>query len=194
MNKKPLLIDMDCILVDMLPWWLGEYSRLSGEKITLRNIVEYEVRNLISNPSLFDKILHTRGFFSNLPPMPGAVKYLNKLIEEGYDIVILTQPPRKADYAIKEKRIWMQRYFPSYGLANMVFAHRKDLVDGCLLFDDKPSHLEHWKDAHPEGITATIEYPYNRSAPVDKRFTNRRNAWKKFYEWVTSLEDIKARR
>ena len=102
--KKPMLIDMDCILVNMLPYWLDIYNEMSGEDISPKDITEYEIRNLVKEPEMFDEILHEEGFFVGIKPMPGAVKYMRKLIDEGYNIVILTQAPRNSDYAIKEKR------------------------------------------------------------------------------------------
>jgi len=185
MRKPILLIDMDCILVNMLPYWLDIYNEMSGENISSKDITEYEIRNFVKEPDLFDKILHEEGFFTNMKPMPGAVKYMRKLIEEGFDIVILTQPPRKSAYAVKEKTDWLGKYFPEYDPANIVFCHRKELIDGDILFDDKPAHLVDWKKYHPRGTTITIEYPYNKDAPADVRFANQRNAWREFYELMS---------
>jgi 5'(3')-deoxyribonucleotidase len=106
-------------------------------------------------------------------------------------LVIVTQPPRKADFAIKEKRQWIKDRFPDYDLSNMIFAHRKYLIDGAVLFDDKPSHLQEWKENHPRGLTVTVEYPYNTDASSDMRFYSKASAWKQFYSYVKSLDHIK---
>lgn len=186
LKGEPLLFDMDCIIVNMLPYWLDIYNELSGENIQAKDITEYEIRHFVKDPDLFDAILHEEGFFLPMKPMPGAVKYMRKLIDEGHDIVVLTQAPRNSDHGEKEKKEWIKKYFPKYERANMIFAHRKDLVDGVLLFDDKPSHLIHWKERHPKGITATIEFPYNKGAPCDVRFVNQRTAWREFYDFIQS--------
>jgi 5'(3')-deoxyribonucleotidase len=182
-----LLIDMDCILVDMLPAWLERYNKLSREKVLVKDIEEYEVRKFIQKPGLLDDALHEKGFFRNLSPMPGATKYFQKLLDDGYDVVIVTQPPRKADYAIKEKRDWIKEYFPEYDLSNMVFCHRKNLIRGDLLFDDKPGHLLEWKAMNPKGLICTIQYPYNKEAQVDARFEDKRSGWREFYEFVKKI-------
>ena len=180
---KTLLIDMDCILVDMLPYWVKTYNDLTGEHVRLEDLHTYELSNYCKKADLLYDILHTEGFFlpKNLPPMPGAVEYFQKLLDEGYQLIIVTQPPRKADFAIKEKREWIKHYFKNYDLTNMVFCHKKELIRGDLLFDDNPSHIEHWKKYNLDGVVTTINYPYNKEIKVDARF----NSWKEFYEFVS---------
>ena len=119
--------------------------------------------------------------------MPGAKEYFQKLIDDDrFDVVILTQPPRRADHSVREKRLWMQDRFSNFDHVNMVFTHRKELIRGDVLFDDCPDHLINWKKANPSKIIATITYPYNEDTKVDKRF-DRKEGWKEFYEFVISL-------
>lgn len=178
-----LLIDMDCILVDMGQYWLDIYHKEGGEKINYNSLTEYYMTKAVKDPSLLLKILHREGFFANMKPMPGAETYMNLLIDRGFDVVILTQPPRGPSvYAVKEKMEWVQKYIPKYDIDNMIFCHRKELVCGDVLFDDRPSHLINWKRHHPKGITATIVYSYNKNVPVNLRFKNKQTAWEEFYE------------
>jgi 5'(3')-deoxyribonucleotidase len=171
----------------MMPFWLKEYSKRSGELIKTKVLNTYWLRQIVSKPEIIDEILHEEGFFLDKPAMPGAVYYLRKLMEDDrFDVVVLTQPPRRADHAVREKRIWMQGRFPKYELSNMIFAHRKDMVRGDLLFDDCPDHIVGWKKRNPRGITATINYNYNLDTPCTVRF-NKRVAWEEFYDFVTSL-------
>jgi 5'(3')-deoxyribonucleotidase len=186
-KKKPLLIDLDCIVVDMLPRWLEQYNQKAGENIQMEDITEYEVRKFLKKPKVFTDILYQRGFFLYMPPMPGAIKYLKKLIGEGYDIVILTQAPSDSDYGEKEKKAWIRHHIPEYDISDLIFAHRKEVVMGSILFDDKPSHLSNWKKKNPRGITATIDYPYNQGENCDIRFMDRKTAWQEFYEFIKKI-------
>lgn len=188
MKKKKLhtlLIDMDCILVDMLAPWIKQYNERLGTNIKVSDIKNYNVSMVCEDGRVLDKILNDPGFFFNdMDPMPQAVEYLQKLIDDGYDVVIVTQPPRKAEYAVRDKRRWMKKYFPDFDLSNMHFCHRKDMVRGDLLFDDKPANLHDWKEKNPDCITATIEWRYNKEALCDWRFKNQKTAWKEFYETI----------
>ena len=188
----PILIDMDETMVDMVQYWLDAYNDRTGnlDFLSYEDIVKYDITNFTNNPDIFLDILHEEGFFVDMEPMPGAVKFFQKLLNDGYDVVIVTQVPRKSKFAIQEKRGWIKRYFPEYDLSGMVFAHRKELVSGSILFDDNPNHLVKWKKKNPNGLTATIDCPYNRGVECDARFTDRQAAWRLFYEFVRRNHEL----
>jgi 5'(3')-deoxyribonucleotidase len=189
MKKPTLLIDLDCTLVDMLPAWLKRYNVIKGTNVQVSDIKEYDVGLVCTDQKVLYDILDEPGFFFHMSPMPDAVKYFQKLLDDGYDLVVVTQPPRRADLAIHDKRSWMKTYFPSYDLSNMIFCHRKSLIAGDVLFDDKPSHLVEWKESHPNGLTATIDWPFNR-VKADFR-GSLENGWQEFYSWINeTFKDI----
>ena len=186
MHKPTLLIDMDQILVDMVDVWLRSYQNLTGEILTQENIIEYEFDKMVKFPKLLNSLIESPGFFLNLPPMPGAEEYFVKLLKCGkFDVIVVTQPPRRSDYAIKDKKEWLSYYF-NFHPTNIIFTHKKYLIRGDVLFDDKPSHLEDWKKHNPTGKTFMINYPYNTKAVVDFAF-NKETAWKDFHESVNSI-------
>jgi 5'(3')-deoxyribonucleotidase len=191
MNKKrTLLIDMDCILVDMLPPWILKYNEATGEAVQVSDVKDYNLTKVCTNIKALDSILHKPGFFYDMEPMPKAVEALQKLMDDGYDIVIVTQPPRRAEYAVRDKRRWIKKYFPDFGLENMIFCHRKDMIMGDLLFDDKPSHLLDWKKANPNGIAATLDWDYNNLPEVNRVVSFRgsqKYGWVDFVEFVHSV-------
>ena len=186
-NKPILLVDMDQILVDTVPSWIRQYEILSGDKVSTDQLKIYDFGTTVKYPELFHGMIDVPGFFYNLPPIPHAVDYFSQLLgNDRYEVIVLTQPPRRADYAIKEKRDWLQLYFPNIDLTKIIFTHKKHLVRGDLLFDDKPSHLIEWKKYNPEGKTATIEYPYNFGTKVDFSF-EKETAWIEFYEVINRI-------
>lgn len=179
--NKTLLIDQDCTLVDMLPPWLRRYNEIKGTNVQVSDIKDYDVGLVCADQKVLYDILDEPGFFYNMDPMPGAQIYFQKLLDEGYDLVVVTQPPRKVDLAIRDKRRWMKKYF-DFPLENMIFCHRKNLIDGALLFDDKPSHLVEWKKFHPNGLLATLDWQFNK---VDVDFRGSlKNGWSEFYDFV----------
>lgn len=185
--SDPILVDMDGTCVDMTPVWLKKYYKATGELIKESQISDWDFEKFVKYPIVFHKILEEENFFFNLKPMPGAVKYINKLIKHGYNIVFLTQLPRRSNFAANDKRRWIKRYFPDFDLKDLIFAHRKELVSGMVIFDDNPHHLRNWKEKWAftgNAITAAIDCPYNTSLQVDWRFKHKSTAWKEFYENV----------
>jgi len=170
------------------------HHELFGKKVALHCDLVILTTPLIPNrdneeiSKMLKVPLSEEGFFLDKPLMPGAKEYFQKLInDDRFDVIILTQPPRRADHSIREKRIWLQERFPNFDHTNIIFGHRKSLVRGDLLFDDCPDHLLSWKKVNPKGTVVTITYPYNEDIKVDKRF-DRKNAWEEFYHFVNSLK------
>jgi 5'(3')-deoxyribonucleotidase len=188
---------MDSITVDMTPVWLKEYYSRTGDKLNLKNQTEWAFSKLVKHPRKLNKIIEEDGFFANLPEMPGATEYIPKLIERGADVIFLTQLPRKSDFAAKDKRAWIKKNIPRFDLRNIIFAHRKSIVSGDLLFDDNPIHLETWYGHNlnhrdwPLIKTATISYPYNKNIDVDWRFKTKSKAWEEFFEKTCDYYNLK---
>lgn len=184
-----ILLDMDNITVDMLPCWLRQYWALTGEKLVEANVTQWDAPSLVKHPEIMEGLLELPGFFYNLPIMPYAKEYINKLIADGYEVIFLTQPPRRADHAVKDKRAWILSHFPKFDMTNVIFAHKKYLIKGDVLFDDRPTHLNEWKKHNPQGIAAMIEYPYNTPprwnfVNYDWSFKDKSTAWEEFYNLI----------
>lgn len=121
MNKKILYIDMDGVLVD-----LGkEFERFFELHPYLRDRYEH-------NPD------HIQGIFRNAPPIDGAIEGVNKLYESGkYDMFIATSAPWGNPQSSAEKRFWIEDHFATMFHKRMFVTHRKDLLIGDYLIDDR---------------------------------------------------------
>ena len=195
MNKKnpTLLIDLDCTMVEMLTPWLDQYNQITGENIRAENLTEYNLTKVCKDSKTLDTILNQPGFFYNMQPMPGAVAVVQSLIDEGYNIIIVTQPPRRAEFAVRDKRRWMLKYFPNFDLTNIIFCHKKELIRGDLLFDDNPSHVVKWHQSNPKKILATLDWKYNDLPEVNKIVHFRGsldNGWSDFGKFVRRVLPI----
>ncbi|MBR5912612.1 MAG: hypothetical protein IKZ55_11575 [Bacteroidales bacterium] len=114
--KKRLFFDMDNVLVDFE----------SGiNKLDEATKKAYEGR-LDEVPSIF----------SLMEPMPGAIEAVHKLAEV-YDVFILSTAPWKNPSAWSDKVEWVTKYFDDVFHKRMIITHRKDLVEGDYLIDDR---------------------------------------------------------
>ena len=114
--KKRLFFDMDNVLVDFE----------SGiNKLDQATKKAYEGR-LDEVPSIF----------SLMEPMPGAIEAVHKLAEV-YDVFILSTAPWKNPSAWSDKVEWVTKYFDDVFHKRMIITHRKDLVEGDYLIDDR---------------------------------------------------------
>lgn len=199
--KKPvktrtLLVDMDCILVDMIPPWLDRYNEECGTNVTVDDIKDYDMGLVCKNEKVFYGILQEPGFFHDMRAMPGAISGMRQLIELGYDIKILTRPPDQCRDGIADKQLWIKERFPELAtMRNQVFTAAKDIVWGDLLFDDCPDHLIHWKERWPNSIAATLDWQFNRKPEVNKVISFRGDlngkGWSDFVDFVREVLPLK---
>ena len=113
---KRLFFDMDNVLVDFQ----------SGiDKLEESTKKEYEGR--------LDEV---PGIFGLMDPMPGAIEAVHKLAEE-YDVFILSTAPWKNPSAWSDKVMWVTKNFDDVFHKRMIITHRKDLVEGDYLIDDR---------------------------------------------------------
>jgi 5'-nucleotidase len=122
--KKILFIDMDGVLANFnkaADDWLESHP-------TIRHI--YQDRK--------DRI---HGIFRDIPPIDGAIDSVKKLAESGkYDMFIATAAPWDNPDSATDKRYWIERHFGDLFKKRMFVTHRKDLLSGDYLIDDRTAN------------------------------------------------------
>jgi len=176
---------MDGVLVDMLPYWLERYNLKTQENVSVNDVCQWDISKSLEWPDIAYLILEECGFFQRPQPFKDCIKYFSKLIlDERFEVIILTQLPRSSVWGAHDKRIWTKRYFPSFDIANIIFAHRKEFVKGDYFIDDSPTHLRNWKRNNPKGLTIKVNHPYNK-----EQFANcSANNWKEVYDFIGAAE------
>jgi 5'(3')-deoxyribonucleotidase len=119
--KKIVYIDMDGVLVDLgkeFDKWFESHPHL--------------VKKFEKCPD------HIPGIFRNPPPMEGAIEAIKKLAESGkYELFIATAAPWGNPEAATDKRYWIETHFGELFHKKMFVTHRKDLLMGDYLIDDR---------------------------------------------------------
>ena len=120
-TKKIVFIDMDGVLVDFKDAIETAYHINPEYKKKFKN-----------NP---DEI---KGIFKNPKPIDGAIDAVIRLANSGkYDLFIATATPWENPKAAMHKRLWIEKYFGDLFLKKMFTTHRKDLLIGDYLIDDR---------------------------------------------------------
>ena len=152
------MIDMDGVLVD-----LG---------------AEFE-RQYQTTPELREKYKgfpdHIPGVFRDPPPYKGAIDAINKLVECGkYELFIATAAPWGNPYASTDKRFWIEKHFGQLFHKKMIVTHRKDLLMGDYLIDDRTANgAGEFKGEH-------IHFGWD--------YENRK--WNEYVDWESVLERL----
>jgi 5'(3')-deoxyribonucleotidase len=119
--KKILHIDLDGVIADFI-------SAMHSHP--LREIPPYD-----EHP---DTIPH---IFRNLQPIESAVTAVQKLLNSNkYEIYFLSTAPWNNPSAWTDKRLWLEEQFGDVVNRKLILTHRKDLIKGDILIDDRPNN------------------------------------------------------
>lgn len=78
------------------------------------------------------------GIFRTPLPIEGAVEAIKELALSGkYELIIATAAPWGNPDSSTDKRYWIEKYFGTYFKKQMIVTHRKDLLMGDYLIDDR---------------------------------------------------------
>ena len=73
--------------------------------------------------------------------MKDAIDSISKIIDSGkYDIYIASTAPWNNIESLSHKRIWIEKYFGDKLRKRLILTHRKDLLIGDYLIDDRTAN------------------------------------------------------
>lgn len=178
-------VDIDGVLADSLPLWVGELNRFFNKNKRVEEIHLYDVcRTYEITTSELYKFLERRGrhLMSAPPPVPGAPYYLSR-IKQYHEIYIVSA--REEQYA-PETREWLKRHGLPYDEMILLGSHAKK--EACLennlhvLVEDT---LEIGVQVSAAGVPVLLlDAPYNRGALP--RLVYRKRSWDEIYRAVVA--------
>jgi 5'(3')-deoxyribonucleotidase len=110
---------------------------MDGVLVNLKNEIDNYIAN---NPDEYyrNNPDHIPGIFRNPPPIEGAIDAVWRLHNSGrYDLYIATAAPWGNPESNTDKRYWIGRHFGDLFYKKMFITHRKDLLIGNYLIDDR---------------------------------------------------------
>lgn len=179
MSKQTLWIDMDEVICNFLNKLLCQCKEKLNIDIKLPDIKQWELKQYIGEEGI--KLFNTPGFFIDLKPIDGSIKYLKKLHNEEHKTFIISSPQN--EYCAFEKYQWVKKHLSFFPIGNLILVGNKgDLLskiyDG-ILFDDCGKYLEMFR-----GTSVAMDMPYNQNVQSEYRVSS----WEDFYYVVKSLE------
>jgi len=81
------------------------------------------------------------GIFRNLNPIIGAIEAVKILLDSNqYEVYFLSTAPWNNPSAWTDKRLWLEDQFGDLVNRRLILTHRKDLLKGDILIDDRPNN------------------------------------------------------
>lgn len=138
--QKVVLVDMDGVLADFdgatLAYLAEHHSEipLSGR----HNFYIREDYEDAAHQAIINELHSSQNFFTNLPPIVGALDGWQRLIDLGYEPRVCSSPLSMHQWCEEEKRAWLRQYFGEDVVRDAYITKHKELCDGIALIDDRP--------------------------------------------------------
>jgi len=174
-----------------------EWARFGHDPSKIDRTKSYAMEDCVA-PELREAaitVMSQPGFFRDLPPMEGAVRAVEEMIERGFSVLICTSPLPSNPTCPQDKIEWVRRHlghieFRQPGDAKkrlaaqdiIVMTRDKTFVMGDVLIDDKPVIQGCMR---PTWEHIVFGAPYNELTPADDRL--------RFDDW-SSWQGVLAKR
>jgi 5'(3')-deoxyribonucleotidase len=176
-----ILVDLDGVAADFYGSFLRLYNEEFNNTLTPEDIVSWELTPDIYTGTTREHLrtyFDRHGFWSNIEPMPGAIKALKYLHLQGHELRIVTAVPIESQRACYEKIHWVREHLPFIGLDEFHATKDKAGVRGDILFDDAPHNIRDFP-----GLTCVMDAAYNQDAEADFRV----NSWESFIKVIEGI-------
>jgi 5'(3')-deoxyribonucleotidase len=131
-----IAIDMDEVLADPLSKFIKLYHRDYGVPLDLvldpGNEIYHHVPEHVNN-KWFDYI-NEKGFFRDLPVIPGSIEAVKKL-QEKHEVYVVSAATEFRN-SLEDKFDWLADHFPFVGWKNIVFCGDK-IINADVMIDDR---------------------------------------------------------
>lgn len=169
-------------LIELIPAWCKWLNNLYGLNIQPKDVTDWNVTKFfptLTKDQVFEP-LHIDRFWATVKPKKDAVKYIKKLIDDGFNLYLCTT----TDYRnVKPKyECIIMRYFPFISWRHIIVAGRKQMIKADILIDDGV-HNQEGGDYNKILVSA----PHNRMYDAEGNGMIRAEGWDFIYNTVIDM-------
>ena len=185
-----ILVDLDNVLINTGQAWVDVLNERYGTTVKYDDVSEWDITKFfptLSRDEVYEP-LSTGEVWSRALPIDGARECLEKLIDEGHDVYVVTASSLNT-IGKKWKEI-LQRYFPMIKHNNVIVASNKQMIVADVLIDDAPFNIDGGKY-----IGILFDAPHNRGCDTefDSVFGGRASNWDDVYRTIEKISSILGR-
>lgn len=160
--RPVVLLGCDGVLADFITPCLRVIADLTGVQHAHDDVDVWDFDRkflpLAHERAVYWERITAKGFCASLQPYEGAQRGVERL--SGVADVYVVTSPMLAPHWAHERQQWLREHF---GIEHkrIVSTHAKRLVHGDVFVDDKPEHIDGWRDANG-GATVLWARAYNQ--------------------------------
>ncbi len=181
MKKLIILCDADDTIEELSFHWIEELNRKHHKTVKKEDIKTWDM--LSAYPDLTEEEvfapIHRKEFWDQITPIENSGYYLQKLLEDGHDLYIVTATNYKTSDAKVAKLLEL---FPFLKDKNIIVSHNKQLIQGDVLIDDGVHNLLN-------GNYAKLLFHQPNNAAFDEKSYDitRVFSWEEIYETICQM-------
>jgi 5'(3')-deoxyribonucleotidase len=178
-----IAIDMDNVLCNLQEVIVNLFNERHGTNYTLESFTDYDVaRNLPKNEAVLMKNMYWEdNLYSNIMPLSGAQNTIEKLINAGHQVYIVSDVIPKT---YVEKVEWIRFYFPHIDEAHIIAMKHKHLIRCDVMIEDNLQNLL----ASPYYERICFDYAWNRNVSDYAYGIHRVHNWNEVLDVINKLD------
>ena len=180
-----LCVDIDDVLCNLQETVVKLFNERFGANYTLNDFKEYDVMNILPTQDaiVMKDMYGESGLYNKVKPIPGAQKALEKLINLGHQIYLVTNAVPKT-YA--EKISFIKRFFPYINESHIVLMKHKHLFKCDVMIEDNLQTLLESPNYH----RICFNMPWNQSDKDWVYGIYRCNNWNEVLTAVNKISEL----
>lgn len=175
-TKLTILVDVDDVINNLCQTWIDWLNEKYKKNVQYDDIGQWNMNEYY--PDLTDEEvcspLYEEEFWKKVLPRFDAIKYLHTLINEGYDVYLVTSSYYKT-IAPKYEHLIL-KYYPFIGWDKVIVAAKKQMIKGDIMIDDAVHNLE-----GGSYLKILVTAPHNRNYDTASNGMLRANNWEEIY-------------
>lgn len=183
MNKLTILLDLDDVIIPLLPNWINAINKKYGTNVHHNDITDWKVDKFfptLTKEQVFSPVLSNK-FWFGIKPYDDSCRVIDKLINAGHTVKIVTA----TDYrTVRVKSEMIFKYFPMLTWKDIIITHCKSMINADVLVDDKIGNL-----IGGNYHKILINKPHNINYIVEEYGIERADNLTEAYEIICRLSD-----
>lgn len=172
---KTIIVDVDDVILDMVPSWLKKYNLECDDDLNLDDIWNWNIRDFIKpeHVARFFDYLDDPELYAHMPPIPGAMTAI-EILKQKYIVIFATANSNPG----QKYRLYELEFLDG---AMHVVAEHKQYLRGDVIIDDKPETIKNFP-----GFAIVFDRPWNR----DFDWPFRAHNWGEALNMIETLTNV----
>lgn len=168
-----ILLDVDCVVADLMPEWLRRYNLDYDDNRLLDEITHWDMTKFVKTEcgKRIYGYLSIPDLYNRVEPVKGAIEGIDYLRSRGWKIVYVSAGLSQA----QAKYDWLLQRGLLHNEGEYIAAYDKSLIRGDVLIDDRMDNVRDFP-----GASILFTQPWNAWV----RTTRRMNGWSDIERWL----------